>query len=75
MKIKDSGERRHFETGAVRDVVEGKGAFDLLPLVALVKVSKVFEGGAKNIVEGIGKRGNPFPFISIVVCAILLNLL
>lgn len=30
--IKDSGERREFETGAVRDVQEGKGRCDLLPL-------------------------------------------
>ena len=31
-KIKDSGERRRFESGAVRDMAEGKGRFDLLPL-------------------------------------------
>lgn len=30
--IKDSGERRQFETGAVRDIQEGKGRCDLLPL-------------------------------------------
>ena len=30
--IKDSGERRVFETGAVRDCAEGKGRCDLLPL-------------------------------------------
>lgn len=33
IKIKDSGERREFETGAVRDIQEGvKGRCDLLPL-------------------------------------------
>lgn len=32
MEIKDSGERRVFETGSVRDVAEGKGRCDLLPL-------------------------------------------
>lgn len=32
MEIKDSGNRRKFETGAVRDVAEGKGRCDLLPL-------------------------------------------
>lgn len=32
MKIKDSGERREFDSGAVRDVCEGKGRCDLLPL-------------------------------------------
>ena len=31
-KIKDSGARREFETGAVRDIQEGKGRCDLLPL-------------------------------------------
>ena len=30
--IKDSGNRREFETGAVRDISEGKGRCDLLPL-------------------------------------------
>lgn len=30
--IKDSGERRQFETGAVRDITQGKGRCDLLPL-------------------------------------------
>lgn len=36
--IRDSGERREFETGAVRDIQEGKGRCDLMPLdvVALV---------------------------------------
>lgn len=31
-RIKDSGERRVFETGAVRDITEDKGRCDLLPL-------------------------------------------
>lgn len=31
-QILDSGERRQFESGAVRDIVEGKGRCDLLPL-------------------------------------------
>lgn len=30
--IKDSGERRQFDTGAVRDIQEGKGRCDLMPL-------------------------------------------
>lgn len=32
MEIKDSGERREFETGAVRDCAKGKGRCDLIPL-------------------------------------------
>jgi hypothetical protein len=31
-ELKDSGARREFETGAVRDIAEGKGRCDLLPL-------------------------------------------
>jgi len=30
--IKDSGERTEFDTGAVRDITQGKGRCDLLPL-------------------------------------------
>lgn len=33
--ILDSGERRQFETGAVRDIQEGKGRCDLMPLEVL----------------------------------------
>lgn len=32
MMIKDSGNRREYESGAVRDIQEGKGRCDLLPL-------------------------------------------
>lgn len=35
MTLKDSGERREFATGAVRDITEGKGRCDLLPLDAV----------------------------------------
>lgn len=35
MSIKDSGTRRQFETGAVRDIQEGKGRCDLLPLAEI----------------------------------------
>lgn len=30
-ELKDSGERRVFQSGAVRDIEEGKGRCDLLP--------------------------------------------
>lgn len=33
--IQDSGNRREFETGAVRDIQEGKGRCDLLPLAVI----------------------------------------
>lgn len=38
--IKDSGNRREFETGAVRDIEEGKGRCDLMPLTVIYKLLK-----------------------------------
>lgn len=37
-KIKDSGNRREFDSGAVRDIQEGKGRCDLLPLDSVSKI-------------------------------------
>lgn len=36
--ILDSGERRQFETGAVRDIQEGKGRCDLMPLEVVADI-------------------------------------
>ncbi len=38
--IKDSGQRTEFETGAVRDMADGKGRFDLMPLDVLQEIWK-----------------------------------
>ena len=38
MEIKDSGNRRKFTTGAVRDIQEGKGRCDLMPLDVIATV-------------------------------------
>lgn len=46
MEIKDSGERTEFATGAVRDMAAGKGRCDLLPMVALLRLSRHYEAGA-----------------------------
>jgi len=37
-RILDSGDRREFETGAVRDMAEGKGRCDLMPLEQVAKL-------------------------------------
>lgn len=50
-RIKDSGERTTFSTGAVRDMHEGKGRMDLLPWAAIIEVSKHCENGAKKYGE------------------------
>lgn len=39
LTIKDSGARREFESGAVRDIQEGKGRCDLLPLDVVARLS------------------------------------
>lgn len=44
--MKDSGERQQFETGAERQPTTGKGSFDLLPMLSLIKISKVMQAGA-----------------------------
>ena len=59
MKLKDSGERREFETGAVRDISEGKGRCDLLPLetignwfgdLTLIEIGEyVYDGNIEHI--------------------------
>lgn len=46
--IKDSGERTAFETGAVRDMHEGKGDMVSLPNEAILRLSKHYENGAKK---------------------------
>ena len=46
MKILDSGHRRKFENGFVRDMHEGKGRMDLLPWDAIIELSKHCENGA-----------------------------
>lgn len=57
--IKDSGERRKFETGAVRDVVSGKGRCDLLPSCAILRLAKHFENGAVKYDERNWEKGIP----------------
>ena len=57
--IKDSGERRSFDTGAVRDIQEGKGRMDLLPWAAIMEVSKHCEAGALKYGEHNVDKGIP----------------
>lgn len=42
-RILDSGERRQFETGAVRDIQEGKGRCDLMPLEVVAECFRLCE--------------------------------
>lgn len=58
-EIKDSGKRQEFGTGAVRDVQDGKGRYDLLPFHAIERVAKIFEGGAKKYNAENWRHGIP----------------
>lgn len=54
--IKDSGERREFETGAVRDIQEGKGRCDLSPLDVIAgwfKHSYTYDERVQNVFRNI----------------------
>ena len=57
--IKDSGERRKFSTGAVRDMHAGKGRMDLLPWAAIMEVSKHCENGSRKYGEHNVDQGIP----------------
>jgi hypothetical protein len=57
--LKDSGARREFTTGAVRDVAEGKGRFDLLPYRALTLAAQQMERGAIKYSARNWEKGIP----------------
>jgi len=58
-EILDSGERRTFNTGAVRDMQEGKGRFDLLPMCVLLRLAQHYEKGALKYAERNWEKGIP----------------
>lgn len=62
-KLADSGERREFESGAVRDLAEGKGRMDLVPLDVAARflakyksaeVERTFQEGAALVLNLMG---------------------
>ncbi|MBO5957520.1 MAG: hypothetical protein J6Q39_08195 [Bacteroidales bacterium] len=61
--IKDSGNRTEFETGAVRDIQEGKGRCDLLPIDAMPLIFETLHGDQDsrvfmfNCLSGFVKTG------------------
>jgi hypothetical protein len=57
--IKDSGTRREFETGSVRDAQEGKGRFDLIPYLPHKNLAKHYEAGIKKYGERNWEKGQP----------------
>ncbi len=57
--LEDSGDRTNFDTGAVRDMHEGKGRCDLLPPAALLRLARHFENGAKKYGDRNWELGIP----------------
>ena len=57
--IKDSGDRTQFASGAVRDMHEGKGRFDLLPMCVLIRLAKHYEKGALKYSDRNWEKGIP----------------
>ena len=54
-RIKDSGNRRQFESGAVRDMQEGKGRCDLMPLEV---VADIMDDSNLDYIAAFLKTGN-----------------
>lgn len=55
----DSGKRQSFDTGAHRDMEEGKGRFDLLPYEPLKRWAQLLERGAQKYGERNWQKGIP----------------
>ena len=75
MQIKDSGARREFDTGAVRDIQEGKGRCDLMPLDV---VASLYQQNTRihNIftrLEQFKKTGDPVYLVIAVELFVISN--
>jgi hypothetical protein len=58
-KVKDSGKRQEFQTGAVRDLQSGKGRYDLLPTRAIRRLAEHYENGAVKYGDNNWLKGMP----------------
>jgi len=58
-KVKDSGKRQEFKTGAVRDLQTGKGRYDLLPTRAIRRLAEHYENGAVKYGDNNWLKGIP----------------
>lgn len=57
--IADSGDRREFTTGAVRDMAEGKGDMCSIPWEAILRLSVHYANGAKKYNRWNFRKGIP----------------
>lgn len=58
-RVKDSGERQDFETGAHRDSSSRKGRYDLIPPYPLRRLAVHFENGAVKYGDRNWEKGIP----------------
>lgn len=58
-RVKDSGTRQQFNSGAVRDIQQNKGRFDLITPVALARLARHYESGAVKYGPSNWARGIP----------------
>ena len=58
-EVKDSGERREFGTGSVRDIRRGKGRFDLFPPYAMYRLACHYENGGIKYDDRNWEKGQP----------------
>ena len=57
--LPDSGERVQYPTGAVREPQSGKGRFDLISPIALMRLAQHYEAGAAKYGGANMRRGIP----------------
>jgi len=58
-KLKDSGFRTTYKSGAQREKPPGKGRFDLLSAFALTRLAHVYEKGARKYDDRNWEKGLP----------------
>jgi len=57
LKLKDSGEREVYKSGAQRDNATGKGRFDLMSGQGLFRLSRLYEAGSKKYSDRNWEKG------------------
>lgn len=58
-EILDSGDRTVFPSGSVRDMHEGKGRCDLLPMCVLLRLARHYENGCRKYGDRNWEKGIP----------------
>lgn len=58
-EVKDSGARQDFDTGSVRDTNEGKGRFDLLSPIFLIRLAQHTQNGSAKYGDRNWEKGQP----------------